>query len=92
MEESNANKNIINRVGKMCISEEALLSEDITEAFKILDIRIARAEFIFINRCFEYYFYSKFAEVVEEGCDVPEYVIDTINTNFDQKVYELVKC
>jgi len=86
------NNDMRSRVGKMYISEELLLSENITEAFKVLDIRIIRAEHLVGSRSFEYYFYSKFAEVLEEGCNAPEYNIEVTKTDFDQLVFELKKC
>jgi len=77
------------KLGKLYISEELLYTPSITEAFKVLDIRVIRAEYLVYKRCFEYYFVSKFVEDINEGCETKTYVIEVTETDFGQKIYKL---
>lgn len=92
MKENKINYALKDRVGKMYISEELLLTDNITEAFKVLDIRVIRAEYLIATRAYEYFFYSKFAEELVQGCNIPEYRMEVTKTDFDQLIYELKKC
>ena len=77
------------KLGKMYISEELLYTPSIIEAFKVLDIRVIRAEFLAYKMSFEYYFVSKFLEDTPEGCEPKTYNIEVTELYFGQKIYKL---
>ena len=79
------------KLGKMYISEELLYTPSITKAFKVLDIRVIRVEFLVHKMCFEYYFVSKFLEDTDESCEPNTYVIEVTEADFGQKIYKLKK-
>ena len=78
-----------NKIGKMFISEELLYTPYITEAFKTLDIRVIRAEYLVHKRLFEYYFVSKFLEDTDESCEPKTYVIEACQEDYNQMFYKL---